>query len=64
VRNPLGYLFVVANPNTDYSPLSEAPDSEEGHRLSVHIASALGLGQGCDSEDDEESARWPIIQKG
>lgn len=63
VRNPLGYLYKAANPASDFSPLSEAPLSEEGHQLSIEIATALGLGQGCDSADDEESAQWPLIAR-
>ena len=61
VRNPLGYLFQAANPGSDLSALSVAPLSAEGHQLSVEIATALGLGQGCDSADDNQSAQWPVI---
>lgn len=58
VRNPLGYLFQAAHPEADTPVLEAAPDVEEGHRLSVELASALGLGQGCDAADDDESATW------
>jgi len=63
VRNPLGYLYAAANPNSGISPLDESPLSEEGHQLSVALASALGLGKGCDSADDEESAQWKVFVK-
>lgn len=59
VRNPLGYLFKAAHPQADVPLLEEAPDNDEGHRLSVKLAAALGLGHGCDASDDEESAAWP-----
>jgi hypothetical protein len=59
VRNPLGYLFKAANPDTEFSVLDVAPESEAGSQLSENIASALGIGKGCDADDDEESAIWP-----
>jgi hypothetical protein len=59
VRNPLGYLFQAANPDSSVSVLDPAPDLEAGHHLSVQIAAALGVGQGCDSDDTADAVRWP-----
>lgn len=58
VRNPLGYLFKAAHPDADV-PLDDAPDSEAAHQLSVQLATSLGLGKGCDADDDQESRAWP-----
>lgn len=58
VRNPLGYLFKAAHPGADVPVLEDAPDSEEGHRLSVQLAASLGLGMGCDADDDEGAEAW------
>lgn len=58
VRNPLGYLFKAAHPNLNVPVLEEAPNTEEGHKLSSQIAAALGMGYGCDSEDDQEAVAW------
>lgn len=59
VRNPLGYLFKAVHPDAEVPVLAAAPESLEGYQLSVRFASALGLGKGCDAEDDEASAAWP-----
>ena len=61
VRNPLGYLFHAARPELGTSPLDPAPNIPEGHQLSVEIATALGMGLGCDAEDDEDAASWELI---
>lgn len=61
VRNPLGYLFKAAHPEADVPVLDAAPNIEEGYDLSVKFAAALGVGQGCDSADDEDSAAWPEL---
>lgn len=59
VRNPLGYLFKAAHPDDDsVSVLEDAPNLEAGRQLSSDLAAALGIGRGCDSDDDEESASW------
>ncbi len=59
VRNPLAYLFKAANPTADVPLLDPPPPGEIAGRLSADIASALGLGQGCDSDDDLPSlAAW------
>ena len=60
VRNPLGYLFKVAHPEAQVPVLDEAPATTEGWSLSVRLAAALGFGQGCDAEDDDESAAWSL----
>lgn len=59
VRNPLGYIFKAAHPDSDTPVLEDAPDIEAGKQLSKDLATALGIGVGCDSADDEESAIWP-----
>lgn len=59
VRNPLGYLYQAANPDTSVSVLDPPPDLEAGHQLSVQIAAALGVGQGCDSDDTDDALLWP-----
>lgn len=61
VRNPLGYLFKAAQPDADVDVLGEPPAIEEGYRLSVSMANALGVGRGCDATDDDQSAAWPIL---
>lgn len=59
VRNPLGYLFKAAHPEADV-PLLDAPlPSEATSQLSAEMAGALGIGKGCDSDDDAFSAAWP-----
>jgi hypothetical protein len=60
VRNPLGYLFKAAHPDDDTPVLDAAPDFEAGKQLSADLAAALGIGLGCDADDDEESAAWPL----
>lgn len=59
VRNPLGYLFKAANPTAEVDLLAAPAELEEGYRLSVAFAAALGVGQGCDAEDTAESTCWP-----
>lgn len=61
VRNPLGYIFKAAHPDQDVPVLDEAPDLEAGRQLSTDLANALGVGRGCDTDDDEESAVWPLL---
>lgn len=61
VRNPLGYLFKAANPNAVVDVLGPPADLQEGYRLSVQFAAALGVGQGCDAQDTAESASWPRL---
>lgn len=61
VRNPLGYLYRKAHPSSDGAILHDARLIELGSELSAQIASALGVGRGCDSADDKESASWPRI---
>jgi hypothetical protein len=60
VRNPLGYLFKAARPEADV-PLLDAPmDSDAARELSTQLATALGIGRGCDADDDEDSAAWSL----
>lgn len=61
VRNPLGYLYQAANPDSSVEVLGPPPDLEAGHHLSVQLAAALGVGQGCDADDTVEALRWPFI---
>lgn len=58
VRNPLGYLYSTVSPTSAPSPLENAFDCEHGRALSAELASALGVGKGCDSDDNEHSAEW------
>lgn len=58
VRNPLGYIFKAAQPDADVPLLEDAPESDAGNALSRDFAAALGIGQGCDADDDAESAAW------
>lgn len=62
VRNPLGYLFKAAHPDKAVPVLDAAPASAVGDQLSADLASALGIGMGCDSTDDEDSAAWPHLK--
>lgn len=66
VRNPLGYLFKAAHPEADVPLLEHSSASAHERQLSNQLAMALGIGKGCDADDDEESAAWsprvfPII---
>jgi hypothetical protein len=61
VRNPLGYLYKAAHPEAVVAVLDAAPNIQEGHELSVQFAAALGIGQGCDTLDDEASAARPVL---
>ncbi|WP_162893414.1 hypothetical protein [Pseudomonas savastanoi] len=61
VRNPLGYLYRKAHPSSDGAILHDPRLIELGSELSAQIATALGVGRGCDSADDAHSASWPII---
>lgn len=58
VRNPIGYLFKAAHPDAEVPLLDAAPNVEAGHAMSVQIATVLGLGMGCDAEDDDEAIAW------
>ncbi len=58
VRNPIAYLFKAANPDAEVPVLEAAPDHPEGPRLSVQFASMLGLGMGCDSDDEDVPPAW------
>lgn len=60
VRNPLAYLFQAAHPEQDVPVLDAAPASEATTQLSEDLAKALGIGRGCDADDDEEAAMWQI----
>lgn len=55
VRNPLGYLFIAAHPGTDVPVLEAAPPSAAGLDLSDRFATALGIGKGCDADDELET---------
>lgn len=59
VRNPLGYLYKATHPDEDVAVLEAAPDVRAGYQLSVDLAAALGIGKGCDADDDEVSVAWP-----
>jgi len=59
-RNPIGYLFKATHPEADSSCLTESLDHPEAHKLSTDITNALGIGKGCDSEDDEDSEAWNL----
>lgn len=59
-RNPLGYLFKAAHPAEEVAVLDAAPAIPAGQELSAQIAQALGIGKGCDADDDGESAAWPF----
>jgi len=61
VRNPLGYLYRKVHPGTDASILHDPYVIEHGAALSAQIAAALGVGRGCDSDDDQQSSSWPHI---
>lgn len=63
VRNPLGYLFKAVHPDADVPLLAAPPLSEVTSQLSADMAAALGIGKGCDSDDDAESAAWPYAFK-
>lgn len=58
VRNPLGYIFKAAHPDADVDVLEAAPDLDASRELSSDLASALGIGRGCDSDDDVQSIAW------
>lgn len=58
VRNPLAYLFKAANPDVEVDLLGDPPPVAAGFDLSVKMAAALGIGHGCDADDDESSALW------
>ena len=61
VRNPLGYLFKAAHPEVEVPVLDAPHTSEVAAELSSEMARALGIGKGCDSDDDAESAAWPLL---
>lgn len=63
VRNPLGYLYKAAKPQDTSLNLDEAPNTPQAQALGAQIAEALGIGKGCDSEDDSDSAMWPHTLK-
>lgn len=60
VRNPLAYMFKAANPGAEVALLDAAPDVAAGKELSEALAIALGIGKGCDADDDARSAVWPL----
>lgn len=57
VRNPLAYLYQAAHPDQEVPVHEEATDSVASRDLSATIASALGVGLGCDASDDQDDAR-------
>lgn len=60
VRNPLGYLYKAARPDDQsVHVLDAATDIDAGRALSAEMALAVGIGKGCDADDDLESAVWP-----
>lgn len=61
VRNPLGYLYRAAHPTSDAALLADVPPGEASQQLSADLAAALGIGKGCDSDDDETSRLWPDL---
>lgn len=63
VRNPLAYLFKAVHPDADVPLLAEPPPDEAVHQLSVQFAGVLGLGKGCDADDDSDSQRWSELRK-
>ena len=64
VRNPLGYLYKAVHPGDESVHVSDtAADIDAGRSLSAEFALALGVGRGCDAEDDKDSAIWPIIDE-
>jgi len=60
VRNPLGYLYKATHPDADVPLLDAPPAVEAGYQLSVKFAAALGVGKGCDADDDFESTQWSL----
>lgn len=61
VRNPLSYIFKAAHPDQDVAVLDDAPDLEASRQMSADIAAALGVGRGCDSDDDADAFAWPNL---
>lgn len=59
VRNPLGYLFKAVHPEADIGITENEPYLSAASKLSHDIAEALGINKGCDTDDDDESAKWP-----
>ncbi|WHQ45919.1 hypothetical protein [Alcaligenes faecalis] len=59
VRNPLGYLFKAVHPEADIDLMETQSHSSSEQKLSHDIAEALGINKGCDTDDDDESAKWP-----
>lgn len=58
VRNPLSYIFAAAHPDQEVPVLDEALDCDAGRQLSSDLAAALGVGKGCDADDDSDSEAW------
>lgn len=59
VRNPLGYLFDTEKRQSEGMAKDAAPDLDAARALSDTIAQVLGIGRGCDAEDDEDARAWP-----
>lgn len=58
VTNPLGYMYMAKQPGSPLINMHEGSLRDRSLALGQHIAQRLGVGKGCDSSDDEESARW------
>lgn len=59
VRNPLGYLFNASRPAAEATQTpGDPPDIPAATQLSEQIAAALGIGKGCDAQDDDASRDW------
>lgn len=59
VRNPIGYLFKATHPHAEVSVLDASCGSAVAKTLSDEISAALGVGRGCDADDDENAIAWP-----
>lgn len=54
----MGYLSKAAHPDAEMPILKTLPVNEVSQKLSNQIATALGIGKGCYSSEDEDFAAW------
>lgn len=57
-KNPLGYMFMASKQGIEPPNMNLGTAAAENLKIAEHIAEAVGIGRGCDSQDDHDSELW------